>query len=34
MVADPDGNQIPNSNQFFVFGFNDDDLKGSTFVPQ
>jgi len=33
-VADPDGNQIPNPNQFFVVGFTDADLAGSTFVPQ
>lgn len=34
MVADADGNMIPNPNQFFVFGFTDADLGGSTFVPQ
>jgi hypothetical protein len=33
-VADSDGNQIPNPNQFFVFGFTDDDLGDSIFVPQ
>ena len=33
-VADPNGTQIPNSNQFFVFGFTDADLAGSKFVPQ
>lgn len=33
-VADPNGNQIPNPNQFFVFGFSDSDLAGSTFLPQ
>jgi hypothetical protein len=33
-VADPSGNQIPNPNQFFVFGFTDADLNGSKFVPQ
>jgi len=33
-VADPDGNQIPNPNQIFVFGFTDADLDGSKFVPQ
>jgi hypothetical protein len=33
-VADPNGNQIPNPNQFFVFGFTDADLGSSTFVPQ
>jgi Esterase-like activity of phytase len=33
-VADPDGNQIPNPNQFFVVGFIDADLGGSQFVPQ
>ena len=33
-VADSTGNQIPNPNQFFVFGFTDADLGGSTFVPQ
>ncbi len=27
-------NIVPNSNQFFVFGFTDADLGGSTFVPQ
>lgn len=33
-VADAQGNQIPNTNQFFVFGFTDTDLNGSKFVPQ
>ena len=33
-VPDADGNQIPNPNQFFVFGFTDADLGGSQFVPQ
>jgi hypothetical protein len=33
-VADPNGVQIPNSNQFFVVGFTDADLAGSQFVPQ
>jgi hypothetical protein len=33
-VADANGNQIPNPNQFFVFGFTDADLGGSQFVPQ
>jgi hypothetical protein len=33
-VADAFGNQIPNPNQFFVFGFSDADLDGSKFVPQ
>ena len=33
-VADPNGNPIPNDNQFFVFGFTDADLAGSKFVPQ
>src|SRR5579862_4618052 len=33
-VADANGNQIPNPNQFFVFGFTDADLDGSEFVPQ
>jgi len=33
-VADADGNQIPNPNQFFVFGFTDADLAGSKLVPQ
>jgi hypothetical protein len=33
-VADANGNQIPNPNQFFVFGFTDADLGGSKFVPQ
>jgi hypothetical protein len=33
-VADANGNQIPNPNQIFVFGFTDADLGGSTFVPQ
>lgn len=33
-VADANGNQIPNPNQFFVFGFTNADLNGSIFVPQ
>jgi hypothetical protein len=33
-VADPDGSQIPNDNQFFVFGFTDADLGGSQLVRQ
>jgi hypothetical protein len=33
-VADPSGAQIPNPNQFFVFGFSDADLNGSVFVVQ
>jgi len=33
-VADSKGNQIPNPNQFFVFGFTDADLAGSILVPQ
>jgi Esterase-like activity of phytase len=33
-VADPNGAQIPNPNQFFVFTFSDSDLGGSKFVPQ
>jgi hypothetical protein len=34
MVPDANGNQIPNDNQFFVFGFTDVDLGGSKYVPQ
>jgi hypothetical protein len=33
-VADSDGNQIPNPNQFFVFSFTDADLGGTKLVPQ
>jgi hypothetical protein len=33
-VADANGNQIPNPNQFFVLGFTDANLAGSKFVPQ
>ena len=33
-VADSDGNQIPNPNQFFVFSFTNADLDGSKFEPQ
>jgi len=33
-VADASNNQIPNPNQFFVFGVSDVDLGGSQFVPQ
>lgn len=32
MVLDPNGNQILNPNQFFVFSFTDSDLPD--FVPQ
>jgi hypothetical protein len=34
IVADPNGAQIPNPNQFFVVGFTDADLAGSKFLPQ
>ena len=33
-VADAQGNPIPNPNQFFVVGFTDADLGGSTYSPQ
>lgn len=33
-VADENGNQIANPNQFFVVGFTDADLNGSAYVPQ
>lgn len=33
-VADSNGDQVPNPNQFFVFSFTDGDLGGSRFVPQ
>jgi hypothetical protein len=33
-VADANNNQIPNPNQFFVVGFTDADLGGSTHAPQ
>ena len=33
-VPDASGNQIPNPNQFFVFGFTDAALGGSVLVPQ
>ena len=33
-VADPNGNPIDNPNQFFVVGFTDADLGGSTYSPQ
>ena len=33
-VPDANGNQIPNDNQFFVFGFTDADLDGSVYSPQ
>jgi hypothetical protein len=33
-VADSNGNQIANPNQFFVFSFTDADLDGSKLVPQ
>ena len=32
-VLDANNNPIPNPNQFFVFGFTDEDLGGSKFVP-
>jgi hypothetical protein len=33
---DQDFNNVPNSNpnQFWIFGFKDSDLGGSTYVPQ
>ncbi|HKD04830.1 MAG TPA: esterase-like activity of phytase family protein [Bryobacteraceae bacterium] len=34
VLATNDVPPIPNPNQFFVFGFTDADLGGSTFVPQ
>jgi hypothetical protein len=33
-VSDDNGLTVPNPNQFFVFGFTDADLAGSTLVPQ
>jgi phytase-like protein len=33
-VPDASGNEIPNDNQFFVFGFTDADLGGSVYAPQ
>jgi hypothetical protein len=33
-VADQNGNQIPNDNQFFVFAFTNSDLGGSKYQPQ
>jgi hypothetical protein len=33
-VADSKGNQVPNPSQFYVFGFTDADLNGSTFENQ
>jgi len=33
-VADANNNQIPNPNQFFVVGFTEADLGGSTYAPQ
>jgi Esterase-like activity of phytase len=33
-VPDPSGNLIDNPNQFFVVGFTDADLGGSTYSPQ
>jgi hypothetical protein len=33
-VADASGTQIPNPNQFFVVGFTDADLGGSSYAPQ
>ena len=33
-VPDDTGTVVPNPNQFFVFGFTDADLSGSTLVPQ
>jgi len=33
-VADANGNQIPNDNQFFVFGFTNAALGGSVYEPQ
>ena len=33
-VPDDSGTVVPNPNQFFVFGFTDADLSGSTLVPQ
>jgi hypothetical protein len=33
-TTDPDGNPIPNPNQFFVVGFTDAALDGSKYVPQ
>ncbi len=33
-VPDANGNPVDNPNQFFVFGFTDADLAGSTLAPQ
>ena len=33
-VPDANGNPVDNPNQFFVFGFTDQDLAGSVLVPQ
>jgi hypothetical protein len=33
-IPDDTGTVVPNPNQFFVFGFTDADLSGSTLVPQ
>ena len=33
-VPDANGNPVDNPSQFFVFGFTDADLAGSTLVPQ
>ncbi|HWJ48059.1 MAG TPA: hypothetical protein VNS62_10420, partial [Candidatus Udaeobacter sp.] len=33
-VPDASGNEIDNPNQFFVVGFTDADLAGSTYSPQ
>jgi len=34
VVPDANGNPIANPNQFFVVGFTDADLGGSTYAPQ
>jgi hypothetical protein len=33
-VADAQGNPIPNPNPFFLVGFTDAALNGSTYAPQ
>jgi hypothetical protein len=33
-VPDPNNVQIPNPNQFFVFGFTDESLNGSQLILQ
>jgi len=33
-LQDYNGQTNSNPNQFFVFGYTDDDLHGSTYVPQ